>query len=93
MIMQPSPEFQIRFLQNIQMTLKEGSFSSTYKFALLHSIADVCVEKGLDDDSLLPIHLAVQAHLQGLDTLLVDLDIVSRTASEWATIRQMNNQW
>jgi hypothetical protein len=53
--MQPSPEFQIRFLQNIQRVLKEGSFSSTYKFALLHSIADVCVERGLDDDSLLPI--------------------------------------
>ena len=53
--MQPSPEFQIWFLQNIQKILKEGSFSSTYKLALLHSIADVCVEKGLDDDSLLPI--------------------------------------
>ena len=53
--MKPSYEYQIQFLQNIQRILKEGSFSSTYKFALLHSIADQCVEKGSDDNSELTI--------------------------------------
>jgi chromosome partitioning protein len=48
--------------------------------------------KGEVGKSTLAIHLAVQAHLQGLDRLLVDFDIVSRAASEWASIRQMNNQ-
>ena len=55
MTTQPSPEFQIEFLQNIQRILKEGSFSSTYKFALLHSIADCCVELGVDDQSELTL--------------------------------------
>ncbi len=35
--------------------MKEGSFSSTYKFALLHAIADCCIEKGLDNNSELRI--------------------------------------
>lgn len=49
--MTPSPESQIQFLQGIQRILKEGVFVSTYKFALLHAIADCCVEKGTDNDS------------------------------------------
>ena len=49
--MQPSYEYQVQFLQNIQRILKEGVFTSTYKFALLHSIADYCIEQGNDDDS------------------------------------------
>ncbi len=44
--------------------------------------------KGGVGKSTLAIHLAVQAHLQGLDVLLVDLDSISRTSSEWASIRQ-----
>ena len=44
--------------------------------------------KGGVGKSTLAIHLAVQAHLQGLETLLVDLDSISSTASEWASIRQ-----
>ena len=44
--------------------------------------------KGGTGKSTLAIHLAVQAHLQGLETLLVDLDDISKTASDWASIRQ-----
>jgi chromosome partitioning protein len=44
--------------------------------------------KGGVGKSTLAIHLAVQAHLSGLETLLVDLDSISRTASEWGSIRQ-----
>lgn len=41
-----SPEHQIQFLNNIQRVLDEGQFTSTYKFALLLAIADICVEEG-----------------------------------------------
>lgn len=54
--MTPSPEFQIEFLQGIQRILKEGVFTSTYKFALIHSIADCCIEKGTDDNSRLELN-------------------------------------
>lgn len=36
----PSPEQQIAFLQQLQRLLDEGSFTATYKYALLHAIAD-----------------------------------------------------
>jgi hypothetical protein len=42
----PSSTDQIRFLERIQRLLSEGLFSATYKFALLHAIADACVERG-----------------------------------------------
>jgi hypothetical protein len=42
----PSPSFQLRFLQYIQRVLSDGTFVATYKFALLHALADLCVEKG-----------------------------------------------
>jgi 5-methylcytosine-specific restriction endonuclease McrA len=51
----PSPEQQIRFLTNLQRLLGEGSFVSTYKYALLMALADIAVERGADDDSELAI--------------------------------------
>lgn len=50
-----SPEQQIEFLGNLQRLLTEGSFVSTYKYALLLSLADLCVELGYDDDAPLEI--------------------------------------
>jgi len=50
-----SPEQQIEFLSNLQRLQAEGSFVSTYKYALLLSLADLCVEHGRDDDSPLEI--------------------------------------
>ena len=47
----PSPEMQILFLRNIQRLLEEGQFVASYKFALLHTIADLCVLTG-DDSGL-----------------------------------------
>lgn len=46
MIAPPNPEFQIQFLQRVQRILAEGTFVSTYKFALLHALADLAVLKG-----------------------------------------------
>src|ERR1039457_5019365 len=50
-----SPEQQIEFLSNLQRLLAEGSFVSTYKYALLLSLADLSVELGRDDDAPLEI--------------------------------------
>jgi len=41
----PSPEEQIEFLNFFQRIFSEGKFSSSYKYALLMAIADLCVEK------------------------------------------------
>ena len=49
---------QLDFIAYIQRMLAEGDFSATYKFALLHAIADVCVEHPLQHpDSELVITL------------------------------------
>lgn len=45
----PTPEEQVLFLRNIQRLLSEGLFTASYKLALLHAIADLCVVQG--DDS------------------------------------------
>ena len=42
---EPSADEQIRFLLYIQRLLAEGQFTSTYKFALVLAIANLCVEK------------------------------------------------
>ena len=51
----PTPEEQVRFLRNIQRLLAEGLFVASYKFALLHALADLAVLKG--DDTGAPLHL------------------------------------
>ena len=45
----PTAEEQLAFLRALQRLLDEGSFVSSYKFALLHAIADLCLVRG--DDS------------------------------------------
>ena len=42
----PTAEDQLRFLQNLQLLLDEGTFVSTYKFCLLLALADLAGEKG-----------------------------------------------
>ena len=54
----PTPEQQLRFLRQFQRLLDEGSFVATYKFALLHAIADLCVAEG--DDSGAPLELSTE---------------------------------
>ena len=36
---------QLGFIAYIQRMLVEGDFSDTYKFALLHALADISIEK------------------------------------------------
>lgn len=53
----PTPDEQVLFLRNIQRLLAEGQFVASYKFALLHALADLCVLKG--DDSGDPLELQI----------------------------------
>ncbi len=45
----PTASEQLAFLRSLQRLMDEGSFVASYKFALLHAIADLCLVKG--DDS------------------------------------------
>ncbi len=51
----PTPEQQVQFLRNIQRLLAEGLFVASYKFALVHALADLAVLKG--DDSGAPLEI------------------------------------
>ena len=51
----PTPEEQVLFLRNIQRLLMEGQFTASYKFALLHAIADLCVLKADDSGAALDL--------------------------------------
>lgn len=44
----PTPEFQLDFLQKVQRIFEEGLFVASYKFALLHVLADLAVLRGSD---------------------------------------------
>ena len=54
--MNSSADFQIGFLSKLQRIFNEGEFVSTYKYALINSIADLCINYGPDTDEaqLLP---------------------------------------
>ncbi|MGD2069818.1 MAG: hypothetical protein PVI57_14200 [Gemmatimonadota bacterium] len=51
----PPPERQIDFLRQLQRLLDEGSFVATYKYALLHALADLCVREGDDSGAALTL--------------------------------------
>ena len=51
------PKDQVAFLLNIQRLLQEGSFVATYKFALLHALADLAVSLGSEKNGAAPLHL------------------------------------
>lgn len=47
---QASPEHQLAFISYLQRIFVEGDFVATYKFALLHAIADICIARAMDID-------------------------------------------
>jgi len=51
----PTAQEQLKFLKNIQLILQAGSFSSTYKFALLISLSRLAIEKGEDSGESLSL--------------------------------------
>lgn len=44
-----SPQFQVAFIRYIQRLMVEGDFVATYKFALLHALADICIEQPIEN--------------------------------------------
>ncbi len=54
----PSAEEQLDFIRKLRRLLDEGSFVATYKYALLHAIADLCVTQG--DDTGAPLTLSTR---------------------------------
>ena len=54
----PTPEEQVQFLRNVQRLLAEGSFVASYKYALLHALADLAVLKG--EDTGAPLDLSTK---------------------------------
>lgn len=52
----PTPDEQVRFLRNVQRLLAEGQFTASYKFALVHALADLAVLNGNDTGGPLEIH-------------------------------------
>jgi len=53
--MVPDPEAQVEFLVKVQRILSEGAFVSTYKFALLVSLADLAVERADEHTEVLSV--------------------------------------
>jgi 5-methylcytosine-specific restriction endonuclease McrA len=51
----PTPDEQVRFLRMLQRLLDEGNFVASYKYALLHAIADLCVTLGDDSGAALTL--------------------------------------
>lgn len=49
----PHADAQLTFLRQVQRLLDEGSFVATYKYALLHAIADLCLIEGTDTGAAL----------------------------------------
>ena len=54
----PTAEEQIAFLRSLQRLMEEGSFVASYKFALLHAIADLCLVKGDESGAELELSTA-----------------------------------
>ena len=57
----PTHESQVQFLLRIQRLLNEGSFTATYKYALLLSLADIAVERGDDGGAALVVLVSLIA--------------------------------
>ena len=52
----PTPQEQLKFLKHIQQILQSGTFTSTYKFALLMSITRLAIEQGEDTSATLHLN-------------------------------------
>jgi hypothetical protein len=50
-----SERFQIELLLKLQRLLSDGSFTASYKFALLQALIDLAVERGDDTDAVLSV--------------------------------------
>ncbi|WP_245603123.1 HNH endonuclease [Shewanella fidelis] len=61
---------QVNFITYLQRLLVEGEFTATYKFALLHALADICIERPLHSDVNANLHDALDSVIT-IDELVV----------------------
>lgn len=66
----PTHESQVQFLLRIQRLLNEGSFTATYKYALLLSLADIAVESGDDSGGVLVVRISLVAEKYCVNRIL-----------------------
>ena len=52
----PTHHEQLKFLKHIQQVLQSGTFTSTYKFALLISLTRLAIEQGKDSGESLQLN-------------------------------------
>jgi hypothetical protein len=55
MVPPPGPHVLVEFLRQLQRILSDGSFVATYKYALLHALADLAVTEGEDSGAELTL--------------------------------------
>ena len=55
--MSDAPIAEIEFLRKLQRLLNEGDFVATYKFALLNALADLSLERSIEEDGSLRVPL------------------------------------
>ena len=88
----PTAQEQLKFLKNIQLILQSGSFSSTYKFALLISLSRLAIvntsKNQYNTDMSYPIHfrkkiLAKLEEGQSIRAVAQHFEINKNTIVEW----------
>ncbi|ABZ76531.1 HNH nuclease [Shewanella halifaxensis HAW-EB4] len=67
---QADAQLQVDFIAYLQRLLVEGDFVATYKFALLHALADICIERPLHSDVTANLHDALDSVIT-IDELVV----------------------
>src|SRR4051794_11311047 len=85
-----SPNEQITFLQNVQRLLAEGSFTATYKYALLQALADLAVLRG--DDTGDPLVLTTREIAEQMISLYWRQAVPFPTAGSELLLRQSTHQ-
>ena len=58
---QVDAQTQVSFISYLQRLLVEGEFTATYEFALLHALADICIERPLHSDVTANLHDALDS--------------------------------
>ena len=55
---------QVNFISYLQRLLVEGDFVATYKFALLHALADICIEKTDPADNIITLEQLTEKFIE-----------------------------
>lgn len=64
----PSAAAQVEFLEGIQGLLSGGGFTATYKYALLHALADLAVQRPGPPMAAVPIPIGRSGNVSWIFT-------------------------